>query len=249
MSTPSLTAAPRLTLSIVSHGQGHLIRNLLSDLSNSPLDGCEILLTLNIPESEAFLSAFAHLPLRLIRNSAPKGFGGNHNAAFAASSAPCFAIVNPDIRATPLDVTSVLETLSEGRIGACAPLVLAPDGGIEDSARRFPRPIGLVKRVLGGRRGPDYAIAPGSSPRQVDWVAGMFVVFPREAFAAVGGFDERYFMYMEDVDICRRLGQAGWATWIDPRSAVVHDAQRASRRSMRHLRWHLTSALRYFTGL
>jgi len=237
-----------LTLSIVSHGQGRLIENLLKDLQRSDLKRFEIILTLNVPESEDFLQPFQDLPIVLVRNDAPKGFGSNHNAAFARSTGARFAIVNPDIRANPLDVQPLLEMLKVAHVGACGPMVLAPHGDIEDSARRFPTPAHLFRRIVTGRRAPDYDFGPDSAPVRVDWLAGMFVIFPREAFAAVDGFDERFFMYMEDADICRRLTRAGWTCWLVPAAAVVHNAQRASQRDLRHLCWHLTSAFRYFTG-
>ncbi|MGS0756858.1 glycosyltransferase family 2 protein [Roseateles sp. GG27B] len=74
----------------------------------------------------------------------------------------------------------------------------------------------------------------------------MFVVFRRDAYEKIGGFDaRRFFMYCEDIDICERLRSAGWRVVFQPETFVIHDAQRASRRSLRHLRWHSTSMLRY----
>ena len=98
------------------------------------------------------------------------------------------------------------------------------------------------------KRAADYDLSePGAIP--VDWVAGMFVVFRRSAFEAVGGFDERYFMYMEDADICRRLRAVGYEVIVDKATIAVHDARRASRANLQHLRWHLRSALRFLTGI
>jgi N-acetylglucosaminyl-diphospho-decaprenol L-rhamnosyltransferase len=71
----------------------------------------------------------------------------------------------------------------------------------------------------------------------------MFVAFDRDAFREVGGFDEGFFMYLEDADICRRLGEHGWATVYQSAWSVIHDAQRKSHRNLAHLRWYLSSAL------
>jgi len=79
----------------------------------------------------------------------------------------------------------------------------------------------------------------------VDWVAGMFMLFRGDAFRAVGGFDEHFFLYYEDVDICRRLGLFGLATLYVPGVTVIHDAQRESRRNLRLMRIHAASAARY----
>ncbi|MEO5687565.1 MAG: glycosyltransferase [Burkholderiaceae bacterium] len=238
-----------LSLSVVSHGQGHLIRHLLEDLK--ALQVCqagrdEIVLTLNIPEDEGFIGEFADLPLRVIRNTVSKGFGANHNGAFAASSGDIFVILNPDVRLSALPIEPMSRAFQSGA-GAWAPMVFNSQGGIEDSARRFPTCTRLFRRTVLRQRQPDYV--PRDMPISVDWVAGMVVAFPRAAFAAVRGFDERYFMYMEDADICHRLGSGGYSVVIDPTVRVIHDAQRASRHSRQHQLWHLRSALRFLTGL
>lgn len=244
-----MSDTPQITLSVVSHGQGAIVRDLLADCRTITGATFEIILTLNIPEDQGWIEAFSDLPIRIIENAVPKGFGANHNAAFRQSTGGCFAIVNPDIRATPLDLARLVSMVSDPRTGACAPLVLGPGGDIEDSARIFPTLPRLLSRTLLGRRGADYDLS-GNSPVAVDWVAGMFVVFDRQAFASIGGFDDRrYFMYLEDADICQRLRRAGYEVLVDPTTRVVHHAQRASRRSVRHLRWHAVSSLRFLTGL
>ena len=236
-----------ISLSIVSHGQSALIRLLLDDLSRLALADVELIITVNIPEDE---SAYQHLPYptRIIRNATPQGFGANHNAAFEQSRGEWFVIVNPDIRLPSLDLHRLLAQMGDPKVGAIAPVVLNGAGEVEDSVRRFPTVAGLARRVLLKQRIPGYRW--GQTPIEVDWTAGMFVVFRREAYAAIKGFDHRrFFMYFEDVDICKRLKADGWRVMLEPGVQVIHDAQRASRRSAKHFRWHLTSALRYFTGL
>ncbi len=237
----------QITLSIVSHGQASLIRSLLEDLSKLQSQNFEVLITVNLPEDESAYHGFK-FPLRIIHNASPKGFGGNHNAAFFLSSAKWFAVVNPDIRIHSLDLKVLLSPFHNKKVAAVAPLVLSVDGKVEDSARRFPTFFRFVKRVLLRQRGPDYQIASG--PYQVDWAAGMFVVFRRDTYKQIGGFDDhRFFMYLEDADICRRLHKGGWLTMVNPNVQVIHKAQRASRRSLTHMRWYATSAFRYLTGL
>jgi N-acetylglucosaminyl-diphospho-decaprenol L-rhamnosyltransferase len=242
-----------ISFSIISHGQGDLVQRVLADMRRLQIADFEIILTLNIPEEEAFLPEFTDLPLRVVRNSASKGFGANHNAAFALAQGRYFAIVNPDVRLPLPNPEALLAAFADNSVGACAPAVLSPQGREEDNARKFPTVLRLARRVLGFWRVPgfrrelDYHLH--SYPVAVDWVAGIFVVFRREAFAAVQGFDERFFMYMEDADICRRLQRAGWLVLLAPGWSIIHDARRASHRSLKHLRWHLVSYFRFFTGL
>ena len=238
---------PRVTFSIVSHGQSGLIRPLLDDLRKLTQVNFEVLITVNIPEDE---SAFQNLPFpsKIIRNTAPQGFGANHNGAFEQSSEQFFVVVNPDIRLPSLDISKLLDLMQDRKVGVVAPVVLNSAGGLEDSVRPFPTVLSLARRILLGHRAPCYKF--DSEPIDVDWAAGMFLVFRRESYQAVRGFDhKRYFMYMEDVDICLRLKEKGWRRVLQPAVSVIHDAQRASRRSLKHMRWHLTSALRYFTRL
>jgi N-acetylglucosaminyl-diphospho-decaprenol L-rhamnosyltransferase len=234
---------PAIVLSVVSHGQLRLIDALLSDLERQIYPEFKIVLTINIPEDESVLAKYAHLPLEVIRNGQPKGFGANHNAAFRATASDIFVIVNPDIRIPSMKWEDLFAHFNNPRVGACAPLILSAEGTVEDSARRFPTFSRLFARIVFGRRASDFII--DSVAHEVDWAAGMFVTYRSAAYSKINGFDERYFMYMEDADICRRLSRAGWSTVVTPEVSVIHNAQRASRRNMRHLRWHLGSAFRF----
>jgi N-acetylglucosaminyl-diphospho-decaprenol L-rhamnosyltransferase len=236
---------PEFTLSIVSHGQGALVAQLLDDLARLDDGSFTVVLTLNLPEDESFARRHPGLVSRILRNPRRKGFGSNHNAAFvAAQPTPYFGVLNPDLRmqALPLEALSLALAATPGS-GVAAPLVRSPDGRVDDSVRRFPSLARLSRRVLLRQREPDYNPAHGRQP--VDWAAGMFLLFHRDAYASVGGFDERYFMYLEDADICRRLARQERQTVWEPSVEVTHAARRASRKSLRHLSWHLGSAMRF----
>lgn len=237
----------QITLSIVSHGQAFLIKSLLADLVELPQQNFEVFITVNLPEDESPYQGYP-FPLRIIRNDTPKGFGANHNAAFGQAKSKWFAVVNPDIRIKSLDLQALLLPFQDQAVAAVAPVVLSIDGKVEDSARRFPTLMRFAKRVLLRLRHTDYKVEV--APYQVDWVAGMFVVFRRDAYQQIGGFDDRrFFMYLEDADICRRIGKKGWQVMVNPSGQVTHMAQRSSRRNLKHMRWHAVSALRYLTGL
>ena len=236
-----------ITLSIVSHGQGNLIRHLLADLAELPQRNFEVLITVNVPEDEALYQSYP-FPIKIIRNETPKGFGANHNAAFFQSTGNWFFVINPDIRITSLDFDELLSTFNNQNVAAVAPLVFTNDGKIEDSARRFPTLVRFAKRIFFRDRTADYEV--GTYPYPVDWVGGMFVIFRRKAYQKIGGFDERrFYMYLEDADICRRLAREKWKVLVNPNVQVIHMAQRASRRNLKHMKWHITSAFRFLTGI
>ena len=202
----------------------------------------QILLTLNVPESLALPD---DCRLTVIGNVEPKGFGANHNAAFAKCTQMFFCPLNPDIafERNPFPVLSA--ALGDNRVALVAPLVRSPDGKIEDSMRGFPTAGSLLRKALGGSDGR-YVVREGQADFAPEWVAGMFMLFRSRDFHDLGGFDERFFLYYEDVDICARVWQKGMKILACPKVSVIHDARRDSRRSLRHLRWHLASIVRYF---
>ena len=231
-----------ITVSIVSHRHGAMVDRLVSQLRECP-EVRQIILTFNIPESSRIK---ADDLVSLIENSSPKGFGANHNAAFAACRERFYCVLNPDIELSGNPFPTLLQCLKDHQVALVAPLILAPGGAVEDNARYFPTLWSLLQKAFGGRDGR-YAIDSGRPIVFPDWVAGMFMLFRSASFEQLGGFDERYFLYYEDVDICRRIGQAGMQVGLCPSVSAIHDARRDSHRSLPHLRWHLASMARYLT--
>jgi GT2 family glycosyltransferase len=231
-----------ITVSVVSHGQNALVNAFVEDLARHCGNRVALIITQNISDSQPLATAGAPGPVELVRNAERKGFGANHNAAFTRCRTPYFCVANPDIRLRADPFPRLLETLETQGATATGPLVRSPAGTVEDSARRFPTVPSLLRKLLRERPGPEYPI--DQAAMRVDWVAGMFLLFRSEAFRSVGGFDERYFLYYEDVDICRRLGGIGPVVY-EPRAEVIHDARRASRRDLRLALRHVSSALRF----
>lgn len=235
-------SADAIALSVVSHAQNWLVNQLLSDLAQFHPEGLSIIVTQNVPDRDSLAE---RLGAEVITNQRPQGFGANHNAAFRRCSAPYFCVVNPDIRLNMDPFPALISALRDGRRGVAGPRVCDPEGRTEDSARRFPTVVRLTRKLLFGAAGPDYPVDRG--PLGVDWVAGMFMLFRSDAFREVGGFDERFFLYYEDVDICRRLLARGQGCVFQPEASVIHDARRASRRDLRLMGVHAASAARYLT--
>jgi N-acetylglucosaminyl-diphospho-decaprenol L-rhamnosyltransferase len=233
-----------LLVSVVSHLHGPLVRPLLEDLARCDQPGLRLVLTLNVPEKLPFDAASFPYPLEVVANSAPRGFGANHNAAFARGDAAHFAVLNPDLRLPHDPFRVLLPALRDPQVGAVAPRIVDPQGAPEDHARAFPTPITILSK-LGGSR-PRMCGGAEGAPFRADWIAGMFMVFRRDAFAAVGGFDEAYFLYYEDVDLCARLAARGLRVEVHPAASAVHDARRESHRNPRYLLWHMRSMARFF---
>lgn len=233
-----------ITVSIVSHGQGDLVANLLHDLASCSCVS-EIIVTQNIPEREIICPTALLSRVRFIRNDQPLGFAANHNQAFRLCGNAMFAVLNPDIRFEGDPFPPLMDAIAVSGTAIVAPAVRNPLGTLEDSVRYFPTLLGLVAKVFRLSSGKIH-FDGGSERFFPDWVAGMFMLFSRDAYAALAGFDEGYFLYYEDVDICVRAWRAEMKVVVCQSVSVVHDARRDSHRSMRHMRWHLTSMARYF---
>jgi N-acetylglucosaminyl-diphospho-decaprenol L-rhamnosyltransferase len=233
-----------ISISVVSHAQIGLVAALLIDLQTQCSDSSfEVILTLNLDEDLPFgLDRFTWA-IKVIRNLAPQGFGANHNQAFEQANGRYFCVVNPDIRLVDNPFPALIAYLDDLSVGVVAPLVLGADGAPEDSARLFPSPLQIFRK-MSGKVSLDYEI--GALSFRPDWVGGMFMLYPTQIFQSLGGFDERYFLYYEDVDICARLRLQGYEVAVCVDANVVHHAQRTSHKSFRYRRWHLRSMARFF---
>ncbi len=234
-----------ISISVVSHGQIVWVAELLQDLEmHCAASRFELILTLNRDETIPFSLAQFSYPVTLLKNERVLGFAANHNQAFRRAVGRYFCVINPDIRLVNNPFIELFACLSEFSAGVAAPLVLGETGEPEDSARRFPSPLSILRKACGKGLPSDYVF--GNAAFHPDWVAGMFMLFPRRVFTQVGGFDEHYYLYYEDVDICARLRLLGHEVVVCPSATVVHHAQRHSHRSLWYLRWHLQSMLRFF---
>lgn len=231
---------------MVSHGHDAVVRRVLGDLHAELADEPhEFVLTLNANESGAFV---ADLPpslrsrLRIIRNAQPRGFGANHNAALRTCDADFILIADPDLALSSPIFAGLERTLSLSDAGIAAPVAIAPDGTAEDNGRSLVTPGQLFRRQLAGRRRDQCPVDQGDV--EVDWLAGLCLAMRTETFRRLGGFDERYYMYCEDVDLCVRARLLGLRILLLSDLRVVHAARRRTLRDLRHLIWHTSSLLR-----
>ncbi|MDH6592690.1 N-acetylglucosaminyl-diphospho-decaprenol L-rhamnosyltransferase [Variovorax sp. TBS-050B] len=237
MPAPS-PSSPPITVSIVSHGQLALVRPLLEELDRYSRGSiAKVVLTLNIPEPDVLAGLRWGFPVERIENAAPKGFGANHNQAFGRCGTPWFLVLNPDIR-VDADVLAPLVAQAAPDAGLLTPRILEPGKRDPEQHRAIITPLEILTR-----RRPAYA-----RPAVPAWIPGLFMLFRSDAYRQVGGFDERFFMYGEDFDICARTQLAGWRLQVGEELLARHEAQRASRSSRKHLYWHVTSLLKVWTS-
>lgn len=232
---PAQPAEGNLVVSIVSHGHGAHVSQLLQEMAASASGVVSrVVLTLNLPEADpAIFDVNLPFDLDIRHNRLPRGFGANHNRALADASEAYVCVLNPDVSFDVHDpFVGLLECAKGVGVGCAYPVQVSHQGVLQDSERELPTPAALWRRRVLGKR-----------ESRVDWVNAACMMLPREAWVAVGGFDERYFMYCEDVDLCLRLRQAGYLLARAP-VQIVHSGQRASRRRWDHLRWHVASLLR-----
>jgi GT2 family glycosyltransferase len=236
----------KISVSIVVHQQAALAFNFLKDLNSLCDTQLEALVTVNVPETIPFAENSFKFPVSIIRNRKPKGFGANHNAAFKRKQSDYFCIANPDIRFEKNPLPILMRALDNHKAAIAAPAILNELGHHEDNVRHFPTPASIIAKLVGIWPLLEYPQSQCAQPFSVEWTAGMFLLFKSHLFAEVGGFDEKYHLYYEDVDICARLALAGYKIMACPSASVIHSARRESHRNLRYMRWHLKSMLRFF---
>jgi len=185
------------------------------------------------------------------------GYGSAANRGAAATSAPFLLVCNPDLEVPAEAIDALVVALDEDQRRAVAgPLIRTPAGERYPSARHFPSLMDAAGHALLGLFRPDNrftrayqrADLTGSSamPVDADWVSGACFLVRRDAFEEVGGFDESYFMYAEDVDLCWRLGRAGWQVVYAPAAEVTHvQGTSTARHPYRMILEHHRSLLRF----
>jgi GT2 family glycosyltransferase len=236
-----------ITLSIVSHGDADKISRLLASIQRYETDirRFQIILTDNLKND---LPDFDPLPwhsFHIIRNRQQAGFAKNHNKAFELAQGGYFAILNPDLVFVQPIFERLITRLYNLRADLIAPQLVDENGNAQDSFRSLPTPWEIIRRRLPGYQF-ETVQADEQGLIQPDWMAGMFWFMRSDVYRQLGGMDERYRLYFEDVDFCARARIKGMKFVVDTRLTVRHDAQRSSRRNLYYLFLHGQSAMRFF---
>lgn len=186
------------------------------------------------------------------------GFGAGHNVALREADRKNMKyhfIINPDISFEPGTLRTIIDYM-EGHpsVGMVMPKTVNLDGTIQYNCKLCPTPLDLIfKRFLPKRwtrgRLRKFRLEPETDAgriMEVPYLCGCFLCFRMEALRAVGLFDERFFMYPEDIDITRRFWEGGWHPTYFPGATVVHAHEAASYKSIRMLGVHIWNMVKYF---
>jgi len=240
----------KIVITIVSHGQEDLVLSLLNTLNNLVHDtDFEVILIDNLsPEIQLPRDKY-FFPISRHKNQSPLGFAENVNKAFAlkGTDADYFCILNPDVEIPASVFPILLNRMEESSIDVISPIVLDHEGRIQDSFRPIPTPLEIIKRRLFPTPSQ---IDPDDLPEIIypDWIAGLFMLMKSSVFKEIGGFNQSYQLYFEDVEFCLKVRLLGFEIAVLKEVSVLHDAQWQSRKKIRYLLYHIASALRFFSS-
>jgi N-acetylglucosaminyl-diphospho-decaprenol L-rhamnosyltransferase len=245
---------------VVDHASGDLLRRCIRSLA---LAGASRVVVVDnaVPPGrsaevlESLHGGLGDTRLDLVETGVNVGYGAGANRGVATCSAEVVLVCNPDLVVDVSALSVLADALSGDRgLAIVGPEVLDADGKRYPSARRFPDLVEGAGHALAGLVSPDNRfsrryrmtdLSPHETTR-VDWVSGSFMLVRRSAFEDLGGFDEEYFMYAEDVDICWRAHRAGWGVAYVPAASVTHLGAVSTRsRPYRMLVAHHRSTLRF----
>jgi GT2 family glycosyltransferase len=240
-----MTPDPLYAAVLVNYNAGaeleRALRSISDELAGHPWEAV-VVDNASTDGSSAAVEAFA-ANVRLMSNSANVGFARGVNQGLAATNAPFVLIMNPDCRLMAGAIAALRAVLDAHPPCAIAgPRILNPDGTVQGSARGDPDMLTglfgrttLLRRIVPflpiARRNVvvDEAIRSGQVSIVVDWLSGACMLARRDALDAVKGFDERFFLYWEDADVCRRLRGRGYHVRYVPGATAIHRVGQSSR--------------------
>ncbi len=195
--------------------------------------------------------------VRFLPAGANVGFTKGNNMGAGHSRGSTFLFLNPDTLVNAAAIYILRDTLlANPKAGLVGPALYTAEGQLQDSRRTFPTPLtGFLESSWLGRKWPNNPWArkyhcrgwPATFQQRVDWLEGAALMLRREAFAEIAGFDEGYFMYSEELDLCRRLRTARWITLYCPQASIRHYGGRSSTQvpAFTHVIFN-TSKVRYY---
>jgi N-acetylglucosaminyl-diphospho-decaprenol L-rhamnosyltransferase len=248
----SPTPEPEVTVAVVSWNTRELLLRCLASLHDEVRAGrARVVVIDNGSADGSAPAAREHAPwAEVIALDANPGFGAAVNRVAGVARTPWLMAANADVALRPGALTALLAAGREPTVGAMAPQLVLPGGAVQQSVGPLPSPAQALALAVGAHRlwpglGDRLCFDGAWDParaRDVPWAVAAALLLRRSAFDAVGGFDERQWMYAEDLDLCWRLRDAGWATRYVPDAVVDHASGAATaiafgrQRRMRFMR-------------
>ncbi len=222
-----------LTISIVSYNSLNFLKECLdSILRNPPALDYEIIVVDNASNDGTVEFVKKNYPeVALISNNRNIGFAAANNKSIEKSHSKYVLLINSDCRVYEKSLDSLVEFMKKNpKIGIAGPKIVNSDGTIQLSCRRFPSLLNAAAHTIladifpGNPFSKKYKLADicRDNPFRVDWVSGSCVIIRKEALEDTGVLDEKYFMYVEDLDICYRMWQENWEVYYYPQAEIMH---------------------------
>lgn len=229
-------ATPRATAVIVTYQSRQIVGAALEAARTAHLEGlldCIVVDNASTDGTADFI-AKQHPWARLIRSPENLGFGRGCNLAFQHVTTPFVILVNPDAILDAPAAHTLIEFLQHNpEAGIAAPATLDDDGQPQ-CAGTMATPSALLYSVLGGhtRAYPNRRpILPGQAPFRTSWVCGAVMIIRADLFRKLGGFDERFFLYFEETDLCRRAAERGAQIWAVGQAVAHHSGSESAKAS------------------
>jgi hypothetical protein len=223
-----------VSIIIVSYNTREILGNCLEALYRYGTGSdMEVIVADNDSRDDSIAMVKERFPeVRLIANKRNLGFAAANNQAFLQAHGRYIILLNPDAYIGPSSISNAVQFMDKHtECGLCGGKIISPEGRLEPSARRFPSPISKILTLSGlSARFPSSPFFNGHEfggfahdhPLEVDWVPGTFTIVRKTTLDDIGTFDERFFMYYEETDLCLRVRKAGWKIFFIPDAEVMH---------------------------
>lgn len=260
-----------LSIIILNYKTINLVKHCIKNIENLGLGfDYEIVVVdnernpkLNEVLKEKFAEKIENGKIKIIKAEKNRGMGAGNNLGVYHAAGEFVLILNPDIVVLENSIEKLLEFIkNRPEVALVAPQLKYPNRNYQPSRYRFPKIYipAIVRTNLGSSKFglekikkyfmEDVQIA---GPHQIDWVRGAAMMIRKKYFQEIGGFDERFFMYLEDTDLCRRLWQKNWQVWYLPEAEMIHYYARVSQGAhwlkdlfSKNTWMHIISWMKYF---
>lgn len=248
-----MSVEPNITASIVIYKEEiTVLQKAINSFVESPF-AKKLFLIDNSP-SNRIQDHIDHPKIEYIFSDQNVGFGKGHNRSLELlknEEADFHLILNPDVVFNPEILVRLTSELNKNsQLSMIAPKVLFPDKSLQYTARRFPKLKELLFRFFNVSnrltRSQEYRDIGLDSSLYPDFVHGSFMLFNTADLLELNGFDKRFFMYMEDVDICRRIDELGKKKMYLPSASIQHELRKGSSKKLNLFFIHLSSVIKYY---